>query len=141
MKVQQRVIGAQSVEVQTKMSKEVEMDDSYLPEEARRLPILPISGNLDIKELYVVMEGNQCRRCRGTGIDPDGEYPCLLCKGKKVEKFIDGSIKVCFKHPDKELVGIGRRFVTWEDAMGFDQEGYLEVKGCPICKVPACSIM
>ena len=113
------------------------MDESYLPEEARKLPTLNV-GELDIKELYNKIEGTECRRCHGSKVDPDGAYPCLLCHGKGIEKFIDGiTIRVCSKHTDKELVGVGKRYVTWEDGQGFDHEGYMEVKGCPICKVPA----
>jgi len=116
-------------------------DDSYLPEEARKLPILDIRGDIDREDLYIKIEGSQCRRCKGQKTDPDGDYPCLLCKGEGIEKFIDGAVLMCSKHPEQKLVAIGRRFVTWEDGMGFDREGYLEVKGCPICEVPACSII
>jgi len=117
------------------------MDDTYLPEAARKLPVLDIHGDLDIKELYNRIEGTQCRRCKGTKTDPDGEYRCLLCKGSGLEKFIDGAVIACIKHPDRKLAGIGRRYVTWEDGQGFDHEGYLEVRGCPICKIPALSVM
>lgn len=117
------------------------MNGSDLPEEARRLPTLQIGGDLDLEDLYTVVEGSKCRRCSGTGVDPDGDYPCLLCRGKKVELFIDGPMKVCVKHPDKELVGVGKRHVNWEDGMGIAHEGYLEVKGCPVCKVPCLSIL
>jgi len=116
-------------------------DKVWLPKEARELPVLDIGEDLRREDLYTVIEGTTCRRCSGSGIDPDGEYPCLLCRGKKIEKFIDGNILVCTKHPDKELVNIGIRHVTWEDGMGFDREGYLGVKGCPICRIPAYSVM
>lgn len=116
-------------------------DKSPLPGEAEKLPVLNINRDLDVEELYTVVKGTQCRRCGGTGIDPDGEYSCLLCRGMKVERFPYGSIRVCSKHPDKELVNIGRRAVTWEDGQGFDHSGFLAVRGCPVCRVPAYSVM
>ncbi len=117
------------------------MNDKNYPKEARDLPTLAIHGDLDIKELYDIIEGNTCRRCVGAKTDPDGMYPCLLCKGTGIEKFVDGVIRVCHEHPDTVLVGIGKRHVSWEDGMGFDHEGFLEVKGCSMCKIPALSIM
>ena len=125
----------------------MDTDDSGLPEEARKLPKLNIKENFDLKDLYAVIEGTTCRRCGGTGIDPntgidpDSEYPCLLCRGKKIEKFAGGDVHVCVNHPDLQLVGIGRRPVEWEDGQGFDHRGWLEVKGCPVCKIPARSVM
>ncbi len=116
------------------------MNENALPEAARRLPTLNIGGDLDLKDQYIRVEGTKCRRCDGTEVDPDGAYPCLLCRGKGVEKFPGGITKVvCSKHQDQELVGVGKRYVAWE-MMGFDHKGYLEVKGCPICKVPVLSI-
>lgn len=117
-------------------------DESYLPDEARKLPTLSIQGDLNLPELYLRVKGTKCRRCEGSGTDPDGDYPCLLCRGKQIEEFpIGGSYLVCSKHPEEKLIGIGKRHTTWEDGMGFDHEGYVEVKGCPICKIPAVSIM
>ncbi len=118
------------------------MNENELPEKARKLPTLNIGGDLDLKELYVRVEGTKCRRCQGSKVDPDGDYPCMLCRGKGVEKFPGGVTKtVCSEHQDKELVGVGKRRVGWEDGQGFDHNGFLEVKGCPICKVPVLSML
>lgn len=105
------------------------------------LPLLPITNNLDREDLYTVVKGDTCRRCKGSGIDPDGEYKCLLCHGEKIEKWGTGAVMFCATHPDKELVYIGKRFVTWEDGQGFDHSGHLGVKGCPICRIAAYSVM
>lgn len=115
-----------------------------LPEEAKKLPTYPPDKGTPYaspydKSLYIEIRSIQCRRCKGGGTDPDGPYPCLLCKGSKAERNPDGIKRYCSKHPDRELVGIGKRFVTWEDSQGFDHSGYLEVKGCSICKIPAHS--
>lgn len=116
------------------------MSEDNLPEEARRLPTLNIGGDIDFKDLYKRVEGTECRRCKGSGVDPDGEYPCLLCRGKKIEYFPGrDSYLVCNKHPEQKLIAVGKRHTTWEDGQGFDHEGYVEVKGCPICKVPVLS--
>ena len=86
--------------------------------------------------LYRKVDSLTCRRCGGSGADP--EYPtfCTTCCGTRKEQ---GKFNVCVIHPDRELVRIGKRHVEWEDAMGFDCKGYLEVKGCPICQEPAYS--
>ncbi len=117
------------------------MNEHDLPEEARKLPTLEIHSDINIKELYEIIEGSRCRRCNGTTIDPDGKYSCLLCRGTGIEKYKDGVIRVCREHRGEELVGIGKRHVSWEDGMGFDHSGFLEVKGCPVCKVPVLSIL
>ena len=109
-------------------------------EEGMKLPTLSIHGDLDIKELYSIIEGIRCRRCGGVKFEPGEEYPCLLCRGTGIEKFPTGSFKVCSKHPKEKLVAIGKRHVEWEDAMGFSCQGYIEVKGCPKCKVPVYSV-
>lgn len=117
-------------------------DDSYLTDEARKLSTLGIKGDLDLPDLYLRVTGTECRRCKGHGTDPDGDYPCLLCRGKLIERFPGGeSYLVCSKHTREKLVAVGKRHTTWEDAMGFVHEGYVEVKGCPICNTPAVSIL
>lgn len=116
------------------------MKEDGLPEEARKLPTLNIKGEIDLEELYTKIEGTECRRCKGSGIDPDGEYPCLLCRGKKIEYFPGReSYLVCSKHPEHRLVAVGKRYIEWEDSQGFDHSGYVEVKGCPICRTPTIS--
>jgi len=116
------------------------MDESELPEEVRRLPTLSLGNNdIDHEELYTEVRGDTCRRCKGSGQDPDGKYPCLLCRGSKIEKYLDGSKMFCVKHPGKELVNIAKRHITWE-LMGFDHEGFLAIQGCPICKIPVYSV-
>lgn len=120
------------------------MSESSLPEEAQKLPTLdiPDGGDLDLRDQYIRIEGTRCRRCNGTEVDPDGEYPCLLCRGRGIEKFLGGKTKLmCVKHTDTELVNIGKRHVSWEDSQGFDHKGYLAVRGCPVCKVPVLSIL
>lgn len=120
------------------------MDDDYLPEEVKDLPTFPpddgtpYSSPYD-KSLYVEVRTIPCRRCGGDGTDPDGAYPCLLCHGVGEEPSPDGVKRFCFVHPDKELVRIGKRHVSWEDGQGFDHEGFLEVRGCPICRIAAHS--
>ena len=112
-----------------------------LDEKAQALPTLNIKGDIDIKELYVDKSIIECRRCLGNGTDPDGDYPCLLCHGAKEEKLHGELYRYCSKHTDILLVDIGKRHVEWEDSQGFDHQGYVAVKGCPICNIPACSIM
>jgi len=120
------------------------MNDDCLPEEARNLPIFPPSNGTPYsspydKSLYIEVKTMTCRRCSGNKSDPDGDYPCLLCHGTGLESCPDGVKRFCFMHTDKELVRIGRRRVSWEGSMGFDREGFLEVRGCPICKIAAYS--
>ncbi len=105
-----------------------------------KLPLLNIAHDIDVKELYTIIRGYTCRRCTGSGIDPDGEYPCLLCHGDKIEKWKTGSIMVCSGHPNRELVYIGKRKANWEDAMGFDRSGHVGVRGYPICMKPVYSV-
>ncbi len=120
------------------------MNDECLPEEARNLPTFPphdgtpYSSPYD-KALYIEVSIISCRRCGGTKTDPGGEYPCLLCHGTGEERSPDGVKRFCSRHPDKELVRIGKRRVSWEDGQGFDHEGFLEVKGCSTCKIAAHS--
>ncbi len=116
------------------------MDDYQLPEEARRLPTLSL-GNSDIehKESYTLAYEHSCKRCNGSGQDPDGDYLCLLCKGSKAEKSSNKRLRFCVKHPGQKLVNIAKRHITWE-LMGFDHEGFLAIQGCPICKLPVYSV-
>jgi len=114
-------------------------DESYLPEEARKLPTLHIKEtNLDREDLYTKVEGSTCRRCHGSSLDPDGDYSCLLCNGKGTEPLPNTSYLVCSKHPKEKLVNIGKRYIEWE-IMGFPRSGFLAVRGCPICKIPVLS--
>jgi len=115
-----------------------------LPEEVRNLPTLPPNDSTPYsnpydKSLYVEVKTIPCRRCDGTQTDPDGAYPCLLCHGKGEEPSPDGVKRFCFVHTGTELVCIGKRHVSWEDGQGFDHEGFLEVRGCPICRIAAYS--
>lgn len=112
-------------------------EDSF-PVEARKLPTLNIDHDLDRTDLYKRIE-DPCRRCNGEKTDPNGDYPCLLCKGKGSEDLLSSAQLVCAKHPEHVLVNIGKRRYEWEDAMGFDHQGYLAVRGCPVCMIPALS--
>ena len=111
-----------------------------LPDEVKALPIMDVKEDLDLDSCYMVVGSTLCRRCLGKIDDPDGSYPCLLCKGKGEENLPGSRRLVCNTHRDQELVNIGRRYVTWE-MMGFDHTGWLAVKGCPICKLPLLSKM
>lgn len=119
------------------------MNNDY-PEEVEKLKTFPpkdgtpYSSPYD-KTLYIEVGEILCRRCQGEKTDPDGDYPCLLCKGSGSEPSPNGVKRFCARHPDLELVRIGKRHVSWEDGQGFDHEGYLEVRGCPTCKIAAHS--
>lgn len=117
-------------------------DKSYLPEAVRDMPVFPARFNNPYanpfdESLSIKVDSITCRRCKGVKTDPDGEYDCLLCHGSGEEE--SPAKWFCSAHPDTELVMIGTRYVEWEDGQGFDNNGHLEVKGCPICKVPAHS--
>lgn len=124
----------------TQIEEEEKVNESELPEEARKLPTMNIEEDLDHKDLYFLHDtGVVCKRCVGAKQDPDGDYPCLLCHGKGTEPHSGERTRMCVIHPEQKLVNIGKRHITWE-CWGFDHEGFVAVEGCPICKVPAYSV-
>ena len=119
------------------------MTDDY-PEGVKNLKTFPPSDGSPYaspydKALYIEVKEVQCQRCGGKKTDPDGDYSCLLCHGIGSRPSPDGLKRFCYIHTDLELVGIGKRHVSWEDGQGFDHKGYLEVRGCPVCKIAAHS--
>jgi DnaJ-class molecular chaperone len=87
---------------------------------------------------YIQKSGvSPCRRCSGTGTDPDGTYPCLLCHGSKEEYINTNNIKVCSTHLETRLVPVAQYYSRWEGGNdGLMHDGYFDILGCPICKIP-----